>query len=306
MELSKNTQVFFDETSHSYTNSDGELLIGVTSLMAKHGLSPNYDGIPQAVLAKAAEEGTAIHKMLQAYDEGELVPTSPLLESYRKLGLKHIQSEYLVSDNELVATSLDKVYEAGKNQVDIADVKTTQKVHKRALEWQLGIGKVLFERQNPGIKVRNAFCIWCDKKGQQLKDIVPIQPVSEEEVDALLDAEKNGLIYTDNPQVQDASLVFEESQLATFADNSIEKEKLENSLKILKEANEAIKSTVKDYMLSKGLTEMTCPNGVFKLKGAYERTSVDPAKLQKDYPTIYSKVVKTTIVKESVTFKPNK
>ena len=214
MELKENKNVFFEPVSHSYTNADGKLLMGLTSLMHKHGLGADYKNIPDAILKKAAEKGTAVHEYLQEYDEGGLVPTSDLLDDYKKLNLHHVASEYLVSDNELVATSIDKVYEVGKNLVDLADIKTTQKVHRRALQWQLGVGKALFEAQNPGIKVRSCFCLWADKEFLKLKEVIPIEPVSQEEVDALLDCEKNGLIYIDEHNVPEASLVLTDNEIA--------------------------------------------------------------------------------------------
>lgn len=305
MELRRNNDVFFEEMTHSYTNAQGDLLIGVTTLMAKHGLAPDYGNIPKAVLDKAAAEGTAVHRLLQSYDEGGLVPTTPLLEAYRALGFKHIESEYLVSDNEIVATSIDKVYEAGKNLVDLADVKTTQKVHRRALEWQLGIGKVLLERQNPGIKVRNCFCIWCDKKGMSLKGVVPIEPVSEAEVEALLEAERDGLIYVDEYREGDITEAVTDQEIASFVANASKIAELENTLKMLKEADEAIKGKVLRYMEDNNLAELEAPGGVFKMRKGSEQVRVDSARLQKEFPAVYNKVTKTITVKGSVTFKIN-
>ena len=116
MRLIENTQVFFESQSHTYTNQAGDLLNGLTSLMAKHNLGADYNGIPDATLKKAAEKGSAVHSYLQRYDEGELVPTSDLLDDYKAQHFKHLRSEFLVSDNEIVATFLDKVYEAGERQ----------------------------------------------------------------------------------------------------------------------------------------------------------------------------------------------
>lgn len=305
MELRRNNDVFFEEMTHSYTNAQGNLLIGVTTLMAKHGLAPDYGNIPKAVLDKAAAEGTAVHHLLQSYDEGGLVPTTPLLEAYRALGLKHIESEYLVSDNEIVATSIDKVYDAGEDLVDLADVKTTQKVHRRALEWQLGIGKVLLERQNPGIKVRNCFCIWCDKKGMSLKEIVPVAPVSEAEVDALLEAEKAGLIYVDEHREGDITEAVTDQEIASFVANASKIAELENTLKLLKEADDAVKGKVLKYMEENNLSELEAPGGVFKMRKGSEQVRVDSARLQKDFPAVYNKVTKTVSIKGSVTFKIN-
>lgn len=306
MELIENKEVFFESQSHSYTRADGELILGLTSLMAKHNLGADYSGIPEATLRQAAEKGTKVHAYLQAFDEGELVPTSDLLDDYRAQGFKHLRSEFLVSDNEIVATFIDKVYEAGKKEVDLADVKTTQKVHRRALCWQLGVGKYLFELQNPGIKVRKTFCIWADKEGLTLKGIIPIEPVSTEEVEALLDAERNGLIYIDENAVPDITEALTESEAQTLAENASRIADLEATLKALKEADDAIRGKLLDYMEDNNLTEVVCPGGKFTRKAAYTQTRVDSKALESKFPAVYAKVLKTTNVKSSISYKPNK
>ena len=73
MELTRSNRVYFDATSHSYLLDGETLLMGVTELMKKHGLGADYSGIPEATLRKAAEEGTAIHQEIEAYDNGESV-----------------------------------------------------------------------------------------------------------------------------------------------------------------------------------------------------------------------------------------
>ena len=306
MELIENTEVFFESQSHSYTRSDGELILGLTSLMAKHNLGADYSGIPEATLLKAAEKGTKVHAYLQAFDEGELVPTSDLLDDYRAQNFKHLRSEFLVSDNEIVATFIDKVYQAGEKEVDLADVKTTQKVHRRALSWQLGVGKYLFELQNPGIKVRKTFCIWADKEGMTLKGIIPIEPVSTEEVEALLDAERNGLIYIDENAVPDASLVLEEDELQTYIARAEQIAELKIKIKEIEDAMKFCDDRMLAYMADNNLDEMAAPGGVFKRKKAYTRTTVDSARLQKLFPAVYEKVAKATEVAASLSFKPNK
>ncbi len=306
MELIENTEVFFESQSHSYTRADGELILGLTSLMAKHNLGADYSGIPEATLLKAAEKGTKVHAYLQSFDEGELVPTSDLLDDYRAQGFKHLRSEFLVSDNEIVATFIDKVYEAGKKEVDLADVKTTQKVHRRALCWQLGVGKYLFELQNPGIKVRNCFCIWADKEGMKLKGIIPIEPVSTEEVEALLDAERNGLIYIDENAIPEAGLVLSDEDIAAYiskqGDIAALKAKIEEIQAGLKFYDEQLLA----YMSEHDLDELAAPGGVFKRKAAYTRSSIDAARLRKVYPQIAEQFSKTTEVAASVSFKTNK
>ena len=309
MELQSNNQIWFDATSHTYLLGD-KILTGLTSLMAKHSLSPDYSHIPEKVLMAAAEKGTAIHKLIQEYDEGNALLNEPLIEEYRDAihdaGLTHIASEYLVSDNEVVATFIDKVYDTGiPGVVDLADVKTTLKVHKRALAWQLGANVVLFERQNPGIKVRNVFCIHIDKDERKLKGLVPITPVSAEEVDALILAEKEGRIYIDQYEEPSAELVLTDAELTAYVTQQNEIARLKEQINGIEEALKSLDNRVKDYMIANGLEKLEGGGGVFTLKKAYERTTIDAAKLKKIQPGAYDMCKKTTKVSASLSFKSN-
>ena len=286
------------------------MLIGLTGLMQKHSIGADYSGIPERVLAAAAEKGSQIHKLLQEYDEGNALLNEPLIEEYRNAirdaGLTHIASEYLVSDNEVVATFIDKVYDTGiPSVVDLADVKTTLKVHKRALAWQLGANVVLFERQNPGIKVRNVFCIHIDKDERKLKGLVPITPVSAEEVDALLLAEKEGRIYIDEYEEPSAELVLTDAELTAYVTQQNEIARLKEQIKGIEEALKSLDNRVKDYMIANGLEKLEGGGGVFTLKKAYERTTIDAAKLKKIQPGAYDMCKKTTKVSASLSFKSN-
>lgn len=55
------SSVFFNEFQHTYTTKEGRLLSGVTSIIKQVLFPDKYKGIPESVLAKAAERGTAIH-----------------------------------------------------------------------------------------------------------------------------------------------------------------------------------------------------------------------------------------------------
>lgn len=309
MELAKTPRVYFDETTHSYLLDDKVLLSGVTSLLKKHNLSADYGDVPEAVLKKAAEEGTAIHREIQNYEKGEVFFASPLIDEYKNLialhGYKFVAAEYQVTDYELVASAIDMVYESAEGVV-IADIKTTQKYHRRPVEFQLGIYKYLFERLNPGIPVVGCLCIWIDKKKQAVNGFIPVSPVSADEVSALLDAERNGIIYIDNndtPSLGEALAPGEAEQLAANAGKIAE---LEATLKILKQADEAIREKLLRYMEDNGLDKITAPEGTFTIKKAYTTTRVDSAALKKNYPAVYAKVTKESKVGASLTYKPNK
>ena len=313
MELQNNTRVYFEPLSHTYLLDGGKQLIGVTELMKKHGLGADYSGIPEKVLNKAAEEGTALHKEIEDYDNGLSVLRTPLIEEYAKLcaqtGLIFAASEYLVSDNEIVASSIDGVYglkNGKKNEVVLIDYKSTQKVHTRPLQIQLGIYKVLFERQNPDLIVTATYCLHIDKKLRTIKSLVPIEPVSEAEVDALLQAEREGRIYVDLHEEPSAELVLTDQELAAYVVQQDEITRLKEQIKGIEETLKGLDNRVKDYMLEHGLDKLEGGGGVFTLKKAYTRTGIDTERLKKMQPGIYEQYKKETTVSASISFKSSK
>lgn len=307
MELKHSDRIYFDPTSHSYLLDDEKLLMGVTELMSKHGLGADYGGIKQEVLDRAAAVGTELHREIQDYENGETIFASELINDYKKLGLKFIESEYPVSDYELIASAIDGVYEGSQpDSVILVDFKFTEKYHRRALEWQLGIYKVLFERLNPGKKVEALYCLHGDKKTRRIKGFYPVDGVSAGEVEALLQAERDGLIYVDENAVPDASLVLPEDELQTYVAQAAQIADLKAKIKEIEGAMKFCDERLLAYMADNNLEEMAAPCGVFKRKKAYTQTRVDSAKLQKLFPAVYEKVTKVTEVAASISFKPNK
>lgn len=306
MVLANNDRVFFDETSHSYLLDDDKILIGVTSLMKKHGLAPDYSGVPEATLRKAAEEGTAIHKEIEDYDNGISVLNTELIDGYRKLGLRHIASEYIVSDNETVASAIDGVYEGPKpNSVIIIDYKTTQKVHTRALEWQLGFYRTLFERQNPGVEVTGCYCLHIDKKSRKILGLIPINPVPSDMVDEVIGVEREGGFYVDPYQPTPASIVLSESEVHTYLDRLSTIAELKERLKKYEAFVKACDDRILAYMLDNNLEVMSVSDGTIKLKKGYQRKTVDTARLAKDYPQLAAKYEKVSEVSPSIIYKSN-
>lgn len=302
--LIQNERVWFDPVSHNYLLDGEEILTGVTSLMKKHGLGADYSGIPEATLRKAAEEGTKIHQEIEDYENGAAILVSPLIQQYQKLGLKCIQTEYLVSDNLAVASSIDGVYEgSGKKRVILVDYKTTQKLHRRALEWQLGIYRVLFELQNPGLKVEACYCLHIDKKKREINGLVPITPVSDDEVQGLLSADSRGEIYIDEQDAPQAALALTEAEISDVVAKAAKVEELKAAVKEIEAALKGYYDRVRDYMLENNLEEMEAEGGVFKLKKAYSRTSIDTDAVKRIAPELYIQCSKTTTVAASVSFK---
>ena len=126
----KQIPVLFNQEEHTYTNTEtGEMLKGITSTLIHRLFPDKYSGIPQAVLARAAERGTAIHEEIELVETIGIAPSTEEGRNYIKLKEEHalnfLESEYTVSDLEHYATNIDAIYEVEENVVDIADFKTT-------------------------------------------------------------------------------------------------------------------------------------------------------------------------------------
>lgn len=312
MKLAQNDFVQFFEFGHKYFTKEGKELIGVTTLMSKHGLSADYKGASDAALAHAAELGTQAHQAIEDYIDGKAVEEIPLITSFRKLNLNSVCCEYLVSDNETVASKIDIVIELADGVVGLVDMKRTSSVHRDALAWQLGIYKYLFERQNPGLKVGGCWCLPI-KKGNKddiladtCKKLVEITPVTETDVIALLASEKGGVLfkkYEGNTGIADV-LGEESRQLLVATVTNIAQ--YESYLKAEKEKLDTFKRALYDYMTENGVDEIMTEEVKIKLKASYERASVDTAKLKKLYPAITEEVTKTITVEGGVTITLNK
>lgn len=308
MELYQEERVVFYEDEHIYIMDNAKELKGVTTIMRENGLSPNYGDINPLVLKHAAEMGSNAHKAIEAYCNGEAVKTTKLIESFKKLNLDVVCCEYLVTDHDSIASSIDMIVKVDEQTVDLIDMKRTAEVHRDALAWQLGIYKVLFEIANPTIKVRNCYCLHI-KKG--LKDsiekdtcqpLIEIQPMLESEVYNLIQAVQMGLPY-EKPETLLPTLPFSNAELMDLnaAEDTIAK--LESEMKLAKFIVDEYHERIYNYMLEKGLESISVGNGEYKLKKPYQVQQLDTKKLKEEMPEIAERYTQTAERKGNVTFK---
>lgn len=307
MELIKNTRVTFHPVGHIYKLDGKKRLIGVTSLMKKYGLSVDYSDIPEDVLKRAADRGTAIHKVFEDYDNGREVVETPELKAYRKLGLNVLESEYLVSDNETLASSIDKVLYVDDATVDIADVKTTSRFHDDTVGIQLGIYAYLFERQNPGIKVRDCYGIHVRNGGAKL---IKVERWPSGKAAELIGWERDGIDPSEVAAEKEAPAPSLTSLLpAKAAEKVVEAERtiasLKESIKKFEDSVAEYRDSIVRHMQGNAIKKMEFSGCSFTLKDEYTRESIDSAALRKKYPDIAIECTKTTTVKASVIFKEN-
>lgn len=298
LELKRNKKVFFSEIVHCYLNDKGEELIGVTSLMKKHGLGADYSGIPQDVLERAAERGSRVHRLLEDYDNGKAVEDCPILQSYKGLNLQVAASEYLISDNKTVASSIDKVLE----DCSLVDIKTTSELHIKALEWQLSIYAYLFERQNKGLKVPYLYALHIrDARCRPLREI---NRLPDAEVERLLECERKGIIYTAVPSAGPTlSEVWPEAQIAEVKRLEETVTELEAKAKEYKAVLEQYRSRLYEFMLEHNIDKMETDSFSYTLKRPYEKVAFDTARFKEEEPQMYDQYTKLTQVKGNVIYK---
>lgn len=201
-----NSRVAFDKEAHIYS-LDGKVLKGITTLIKTRLFPEMYTDVPESILQRAAARGTKIHDLCEIYDsigEGcEQVEVKDYIDIVTKNNLRHLATEYIVTDGETFASGIDKVYEVSDSEVILADLKTTYKLKTEYVTWQLSIYKYLFERQNPGIKVKAIYAIWLKEGKSELVELTAY--------DAAL-IEK--LLYTDEPMYEEKALTDEEEHEA--------------------------------------------------------------------------------------------
>lgn len=318
IKLKENRKVHFDALTHTYWCGDRELT-GVTAMMKHQGLSPDYGGVDPHVLAHAAARGTAVHRTLEEYDNGETVvqpvtvddneggeltiDTSADLNAYRGLGLEVIRSEYLVSDNKAVASSIDKVLSTGSDDtVDLADIKTTYELHTDALEWQLSIYAYLFEIQNKGVKVRDLYGIHVRKGAARMQKVRRIDPATVKE---LISCEAKGKRFDAGGTEPQLSLVLAEDEIASLVTDEYRVAGMKEAVKQMEAAMQERRDRIYAYMLDSGTKELACPGGRYRLRNPSTRTTLNGAAIKKELPDIYEKYSSVTEVRGSVTFVPD-
>lgn len=277
--------ISFNEEKHEYT-LDGKVLISVTQLMKKHGLSPNYGEVPAAILRAKAERGTLIHKEIEDFiKNGEIGFTTEML-NFRKYvetqNIKVLASEIIVY-NDIVAGTVDLLLDGEV----IADIKTTATLHQDAISWQLSIYNFLLDN-----KFTKGQVYHFDKDGNLNVVDIPLKPV--EEVGKLLECEKNGVLYRPPAIVSDSQLM-QIVELETIIKHYDEQKKQAE-----KQAQE-LRDALLEAMEQNGVKTMENERIRITYTAPTTRQSVDSALLKKEQPSIYEQYLKTSNVKAKLT-----
>ena len=299
--------VVFNSEHHTYT-LDGKLLQGVTPIVS--WLFPKtYEGIPQNILDAAAEYGTFVHQKCEMADDLGIV-NDDVTESYKQLlsdaGLEPVYSEYLVSDNQHIASCIDKVF----TDDSLGDIKTTSKVHWQNVQVQLSIYAYLYEWQT-GRKVNKLYLIWLPrpKYGKPMIKELPRIPASICEYvieNFLVDADPlNAMAAMTQYLISEpAERQRKEGEVPAHWQSVIDELMLvKQQLDKLTEREKELKASIMQGMQSSGDDKWATDLIQISRVAASERVSIDTKALQSKEPYIYERYKKISKVAESLRYK---
>lgn len=296
----KKTGVIFDSIAHTYTTPDGILLQGITGMIERQLFPDKYSGVPEFVMKKAAERGSIIHSICEIVDNLGITDESEEATNYQKLKdqyrLRHETSEYLVSDNKHFASCIDKVYRESDNKFSLGDIKTTYKLDKEYVSWQLSVYAYMFERQNPGCKVVRLFAIWL--RGR-IAELVEVERIPDKTIIGLLEAEINGMKFI-NPYAITAANTELPQKYQEMEQAIIE---ISEQEKYWKEQKKQLMEGVMKEMVKAGVYSWEGENISFTRKKEYVRKEFDKDAFKKDHEDLYNKYIKEVPCSGSVTLK---
>lgn len=298
----KEPNVEFNELNHTYTNESGKQLSGVTALLKRQLFADKYSGVSDEVLAKAAERGNLIHRQIEMHETfgGGALESSPELETYVRLrdewGFKIIATEFLVSDDENVASAIDLVFDKD-DLVWLWDTKTTSSLDKEYLGWQLSIYKYLFLLKNPKAKVGGLGVCWLPKPQYGTPKMMLIEEKPMEWVKDLIETDARGEKWT-NPE---AALLAEKEQSLVVPQELTKA--IADILKAEKQAKET-KERLRMLMVEHGIQKWECDEFKASIGQSSESVGFDKDRFEKDHPDLYKEYNnKKTVRKGSFTIK---
>ena len=274
-----NSKVVFLKEGHTYWLGEKQLS-GITSMLDRQLFRDKYVGVSDATLDIAKERGTKVHEAIEWYDSlGEIDPEVVReIEAYQRMkdsnGLLTIANEYLVSDNDHVASSIDVVFD----DCSIADIKTTSSLNREYVSWQLSIYAYLFELQNPGKVVPKLWAIWLPKPDYGKPKMVETERKPSEWCAELIACDKRGEQYV-SPVVaeSDTRLMLPGSVVQTVVD-------IERELKRLQGLKKELQTGLLEEMKKANVKSFKGGGLQLIYKEATTRQSIDTKLLQEKFP----------------------
>ena len=200
--------IIFKEEGHEYTVNGRKSDISVTGLVGKHIDQTDWSSIPEDVLKRAADRGTAVHLDLELMVKDGRPPETEEAKNFAewlsqqelenpltefKLAIEH-RGRLITGTADLIATI--------NGLSTMADYKTTSVIHQEAVRWQMSLLDYMARKCDGAIingslftykPAEQMFVFHFNKQAKFTP--VPAQKISDVEIERLLDAEADGKEY---------------------------------------------------------------------------------------------------------------
>ena len=305
----------FNEKDHIYSLNGEIASISITELLHKHGLAPNYEGIPKSVLKASAKTGKEYHKEFEEITgDVKVAPKTENGKLYKEWLFNNVDfafAEKMVGielNGWTLCGTADLVAFKGKKMI-IADHKTTSSFQKEYVSWQVSIIDYLIRHNETGVfnddknklninqyyeneQPSDLYCLWYNNGELKVKEL---QRVSDSEIERLFECERKGEIYSRKELVVDDDLM-QEFLVAEKTLIDIQKQ-----YEIATANAKEIREKLKDIMEKQGIIKWETPNGI---KATYipatERMGIDKTLLKKEFPKAYETCLKPTKVASQI------
>lgn len=302
MEKIKLTQcpVIFNEREHTYTLNDKQLS-GITSIIHRYIFPDMYKDVSERILQNAANRGTAFHNMVQLLISGIPIENDvellPFINATK--GINFIASEYLVTDYDSVASSIDLVGQNEDGTVTLYDIKTTSVLNTEYLQWQLTIYKHLFKIMNPDIDVKSIAAIHVTPTDTV---VVEVEPLPNEYIADLFHAFRNNADTFTNPLHQVPTEL--EDLLKQYAELELKIAEVDAIKTPLDEQKREIQNAISDYMVNNNTQKLENDKakitlGKDSVRETFDLKTFKQSEVFKKYN--FSEYIKTTNVKGRLT-----
>lgn len=147
----KDCEVEYYDDEHMYL-VNGVIVPSITQLLKKR-FGGKYDSVNSAVLNKAAEEGTKVHKAIELYckdgEESDIEELRNFKFLRKKYGFEVLDNEVpivLFDEGEPIAAGrLDMVLKMG-DDIGLADIKRTSVLDKEYVGLQLNLYRLAYQQ----------------------------------------------------------------------------------------------------------------------------------------------------------------
>ena len=292
----KKCPVEFDELAHTYT-LDGKQLSGITGIIKDYLFPDMYKGVHERTLEAAAERGSSVHSQVQMIINGfPPARTDRSVEAFfdKMQGTEFIASEYLVSDLHHFASSIDII----DSRLNLYDIKTTDKLNRDYLSWQLSIYAYLFEMQNPTLKAGALYgCHLRDGKAS----VIQVERINSEIIADFLCAAADNLPWA-NPleRIDDTLLKDQATQLARLAEIEDYLADFKARAKAMEDEKAKLTEGLLDIMEQRNVKTYKTDRLTLTRVDAHTSPKFDSTTFKRDYPQMYERYVKESNVKRSL------